>query len=756
YPWTNIKIDGWLQLKRWLFLPDYTNPPLATQLIADFFQLLFACQQWRVFKYETNEKDHIYIQAGESNREIIYDNDVYKDNPTRDFVTKRRNWFDQIKYVIFMYSAWCVLSIVYLAGTTRISLLGLGYLIACFYFFWYGQDFLTKHVTVMVRIWTYLIYYCFAVIFIKACLQIVACIDILSIGCVIQQIFSVACITSDSSRIPEQCDRSAAKANLFMDGFCLICLLLQKRMFGSYYWEHIVAELRSQAKLASEGAVLFNDISRKRDKEATDREKQTVEKITQSIDRIKEQHSKLNRSDSKAAALLTDSSDHFEVIRSGDYYMFDYESDEKEDEEKQDEATVAQEQILQVITARDKHTAVAAAAQKPSTSSFDESDSQEFLPTSPIQSPLSPAITTTTEMIPSSTTEQTTSVEPKESEESQKSVLFKICLIGQIVVDYSIDFFKRNSRDYREVSIQLYQMKTQDKNNQHEERTRSQMNITTVSAVNLDNADFTASVNNAPTNTETHSQTTDLDKLSRLYRFFDSLIYYIMSRSELVCYSAMVINHLTSGSILSMPLPLSIFLWAMLPSRPSRNYWITIITYTEAMIVVKYIFQFRFYPWNASEIIENNPLSPVNIIGINRRENAASAADLFLLLSLFFHRSILKQLGLWKAETDLIDQDVVRPVQQELSQSEISKVKSGYFLKTIIDVYRQPQQSSFVRDVYASLFFCDFMNMVIVILFYSQFGVSHFFKFYSYLMIQITYVTYLLSFEYLLTVNEFI
>ncbi|CAF2902955.1 unnamed protein product, partial [Rotaria sp. Silwood2] len=422
-------------------------------------------------------------------------------------------------------------------------------------------------------------------------------------------------------------------------------------MFGSYYWEHIVAELRSQAKLASEGAVLFNDISRKRDKEATDREKQTVEKITQSIDRIKEQHSKLNRSDSKAAALLTDSSDHFEVIRSGDYYMFDYESDEKEDEEKQDEATVAQEQILQVITARDKHTAVAAAAQKPSTSSFDESDSQEFLPTSPIQSPLSPAITTTTEMIPSSTTEQTTSVEPKESEESQKSVLFKICLIGQIVVDYSIDFFKRNSRDYREVSIQLYQMKTQDKNNQHEERTRSQMNITTVSAVNLDNADFTASVNNAPTNTETHSQTTDLDKLSRLYRFFDSLIYYIMSRSELVCYSAMVINHLTSGSILSMPLPLSIFLWAMLPSRPSRNYWITIITYTEAMIVVKYIFQFRFYPWNASEIIENNPLSPVNIIGINRRENAASAADLFLLLSLFFHRSILKQLGLWKAET---------------------------------------------------------------------------------------------------------
>ncbi|CAF5145570.1 unnamed protein product [Rotaria magnacalcarata] len=135
-----------------------------------------------------------------------------------------------------------------------------------------------------------------------------------------------------------------------------------------------------------------------------------------------------------------------------------------------------------------------------------------------------------------------------------------------------------------------------------------------------------------------------------------------MSHSELVCYAAMVINHLTSGALLSIPLPLSIFLWAMLSSRPSRNYWITIITYTEAMIVIKYIFQFRFYPWNATEITEMNPLSPVNIIGISRKENAASAADLFLLLSLFIHRSILKQLGLWKAEPSILDVSVLMKI----------------------------------------------------------------------------------------------
>ena len=96
-----------------------------------------------------------------------------------------------------------------------------------------------------------------------------------------------------------------------MDGFCLIFLLLQKRIFGSYYWEHIVAELRSQAKLASQGAVLFNEISRTRLDEDSQREEQTVTKITLSLKRIQEQQMKLDRSGSKAGQ---ESAEHFEGL----------------------------------------------------------------------------------------------------------------------------------------------------------------------------------------------------------------------------------------------------------------------------------------------------------------------------------------------------------------------------------------------------------------------------------------------------------
>lgn len=129
---------------------------------------------------------------------------------------------------------------------------------------------------------------------------------------------------------------------------------------------------------------------------------------------------------------------------------------------------------------------------------------------------------------------------------------------------------------------------------------------------------------------------------SRIYSLLDSFVYYLMSHSEVICYVAMVVSHIASGSLISLPLPLSIFFWAMLSSRPSRTYWITVITYTELMIVIKYIFQFPSLPWNAPNLSDTEPLSVVNIIGINQQKSGAFIADLFLLLSLMVHRSILK------------------------------------------------------------------------------------------------------------------
>ena len=119
------------------------------ECLVDFIQLLFVCQQWRVFRYERNPRDVEYMRAGEGS--------VHGSEETKgwNFVVSKRHWLDQIHYGLYMHGAWIVLSIVYLSGTTRISLLGLGYLIASFYFFWYGQDFLIKPISTLLNLYDF-------------------------------------------------------------------------------------------------------------------------------------------------------------------------------------------------------------------------------------------------------------------------------------------------------------------------------------------------------------------------------------------------------------------------------------------------------------------------------------------------------------------------------------------------------------------------------------------------------------------------
>ena len=68
----------------------------------------------------------------------------------------------------------------------------------------------------------------------------------------------------------------------------------------------------------------------------------------------------------------------------------------------------------------------------------------------------------------------------------------------------------------------------------------------------------------------------------RLYRLLVATYYMLVSRSELLCYLLMILNQMIYCSLLSLPLPLMVFLWGMLSlPRPSKTFWITAITYVE-------------------------------------------------------------------------------------------------------------------------------------------------------------------------------
>jgi hypothetical protein len=148
YPWSqgNIKnpLNTMNKLRVWLLLPDYNAPPNSHYLIADFFQIFFVWLQLAVFHLE---RRHVIEPTAGSNAELLYENEknggtLLNTNPFFDFISESKTYLDKIKFFIFMYSYWIVLAIVFITGTSRISILCMGYVIMSFFFLWYGQTFL--------------------------------------------------------------------------------------------------------------------------------------------------------------------------------------------------------------------------------------------------------------------------------------------------------------------------------------------------------------------------------------------------------------------------------------------------------------------------------------------------------------------------------------------------------------------------------------------------------------------------------------
>ncbi|KAJ6665749.1 hypothetical protein lerEdw1_002119 [Lerista edwardsae] len=141
--------------------------------------------------------------------------------------------------------------------------------------------------------------------------------------------------------------------------------------------------------------------------------------------------------------------------------------------------------------------------------------------------------------------------------------------------------------------------------------------------------------------------------LPRLLKLGVALYNALVSKSEMLCYFVIILNHMVSASILTLVLPILIFLWAMLSiPRPTKLFWMTAIIYTEITIVVKYFFQFGFFPWTTKvycAINEEEPFALPNIVGIEKK-NGYGYFDLLQLLALFYHRYILKCYGLWESK----------------------------------------------------------------------------------------------------------
>ncbi|XP_043673445.1 piezo-type mechanosensitive ion channel component isoform X1 [Vespula pensylvanica] len=125
-----------------------------------------------------------------------------------------------------------------------------------------------------------------------------------------------------------------------------------------------------------------------------------------------------------------------------------------------------------------------------------------------------------------------------------------------------------------------------------------------------------------------------------------SIWFGILAHSSLLCYFMVFLHQIKNASVISTPLPLMVFCWGSLTiPRPSKTFWVTLIAYTEAIVIMKCIFQLELIPWNR-KAASSHPLFGPRIIGVERQRNYA-LWDLLLLLMVFFHRFMLKSLGQW-------------------------------------------------------------------------------------------------------------
>ena len=171
-----------------------------------------------------------------------------------------------------------------------------------------------------------------------------------------------------------------------------------------------------------------------------------------------------------------------------------------------------------------------------------------------------------------------------------------------------------------------------------------------------------------PQNPQPQADPDDTQKTHLLQQIY----LVIQSHFEIIILIIFVINHIKNTNLVSLVYPFSFFLYAMIEyPYPSKNYWKLILTYTIAIIVIKFIYQVPIfcgspaYTLSTSNSCQNIFYTQSEIIvridyliGIKKYSGPSSFPhdqgffnavfwDLIVLLALLFQRYIMQEQGLW-------------------------------------------------------------------------------------------------------------
>ncbi|XP_055712299.1 piezo-type mechanosensitive ion channel component isoform X3 [Phlebotomus papatasi] len=333
YPWS----EGILKnLQMWAMLPDAALFQTSMKIIPDFILLMLVTRQRFVFKIEREWLGNEQEFPGGTNKSILSEIEGFIgkkfENPTPDFTSNVRNWLDVLKRGFVLGFFWLALAIVFLTGANRVNLFSVGYLVGSFTFLWQGSDFYLRPVRTILRWWLRLIAYNVFVVTAKTVLQIPGCLFYKTLEqytCWLIQLLSIVCTQKlkgdpSATSIKIKCTVNTDQADILWDVICFAFLVIQYRIFQSYYFCHVVNETKAGVILASRGAELIEELRQKKMKQEMEAEARILKKLKFKMDRIKATQKKL------LVPVVEEPKTHAQAIRSGDYYMFEDLDDELE------------------------------------------------------------------------------------------------------------------------------------------------------------------------------------------------------------------------------------------------------------------------------------------------------------------------------------------------------------------------------------------------------------------------------------------
>ncbi|XP_037712156.1 piezo-type mechanosensitive ion channel component isoform X15 [Drosophila subpulchrella] len=806
YPWEGPFGEG---IQRWTMLPGALHFNHVPKLIFDFIVLVILNRQKSIFcieqRYASNDD-----YPGGSNRSVIADiaqlGRVPFDNPTHDFCSYIRNYSDILKNGVLCGFYWFTLAVVFLAGTNIADLLALGYLIGAFIFLWQGSDFYLRPIHTIILRWKWLLAFNVSNILIKTSFQMAGCLYMkqLTSGCCwLVHMLGITCTSSvpiEQIMLPEdavsvlepgECPKITHQVVLLWDTICFAFIIFQLRIFKSHYFCHIITDTKANNILASRGADIIESLRHKQIAHRHDHEKQVLHKIKRKMERIRATQQKMLRPLDKQTHFdehgyplpaptvrrRKEIKLHPHATRAGDYYMFEEMDDKFELDLIHDEIDFLEEENITesemkmqrrktlydkskdaptgefpstskgISKERDAATASSSASPAPTRDVGD-------LPVIPPPSTAPPREATSKETSDSKSKMEVDSgeVTAKDSDEDFDTNPI-IRLLEGFLVTLTIRL-NRFSRNYRFVNRIL----AGEKKTLKESSSLNRLGLSSAAAM------FHFLKSNLESAGEFNLEEENFAQRDHhiIVEVLISSWYALLANTDLICYIVVFVNQVVNASLISLPLPIMVFLWGTLSlPRPTKTFWVTLIAYTQAIVLIKCIFQFKLI-WSNYHQLPNQPLTPAKIFGVENKAHYA-IYDLILLLVLFLHRYLLKSQGLWKSGYKDTDNQFTKPTasiddrddSDNLSQpdsrqlnddaaaqklslqvSQASLPGSPEFSKTGINQLERTKYTSslykfffslvhksrLATDVYALMFLCDFVNFFVLLFGFTAFG----------------------------------